>query len=277
MRIAVISDVHANYEALKSVIEDIEKSDVDQIICLGDNIGKGVNANKCVNLIKEKCDIVIMGNTDTRFSGDPEKWKHDEVEYSRIKFNKSLLSEENIQYLQSLPFATEFYMSGNFIRMFHAHPTSCFKFVNDYDKSFAEKYKMFEGSDLTPTKEVADIVIYGHLHYPFVQRMFNKTLICCGSVGNSICLMQNDKYNSSPEEVTQAHYIIIEGEYGMKTRSNFSVQIKSVGYDIQKELESNKGVNFEYDSYATELQEGRYRNMSRVNQSFIDQGYDINF
>ena len=275
MRIAVISDIHGNLEALKSVIRDISHSEIDEVICLGDTIGKGVNSCTCIELVKLNCDVVLRGNTDTRFCENPKDWAHDKVECERIKFNQSLLTEADIKYLQGLPFSEEFYLSGNLVRLFHAHPTSCFKFVNEYDKSFHEKYKMFEGSDLTQTKDVADIVIYGHLHYPFMQKLFNRTLICAGSVGNSVCTTLIDDYNSSPQEITQAHYLIIEGEYDSKVPAKLNIEFKSVPYDIEKELETNKKLNPEYDSYAIELSEGRYRNMERVKKSFIEQGYEI--
>ena len=68
MKIAIISDIHGNLEALKSTLQDIEKRNIDKIICLGDIIAKGIHPKECIKLIKEKCDIVIQGNTDEYFS-----------------------------------------------------------------------------------------------------------------------------------------------------------------------------------------------------------------
>ena len=67
-RIAVISDIHGNLEALKTVLKDIEDRRVDKIICLGDIIAKGRHFHECIELIKEKCDVVIQGNCDWYFS-----------------------------------------------------------------------------------------------------------------------------------------------------------------------------------------------------------------
>ena len=61
MKIAIISDIHGNLEALKETIKDIEKRSVDKVICLGDIIAKGTHPNECVELIKKHCDIVIQG------------------------------------------------------------------------------------------------------------------------------------------------------------------------------------------------------------------------
>lgn len=275
MKIAIISDIHGNLEALKSVLQDIKENSVDKIICLGDTIGKGVNSHACIELVRKYCDVVLMGNTDTRFCDDPKNFEDNEVEHSRIIFNQSLLTDNDREFLTSLPFSEEFYFSGYLIRLFHAHPTSCFKFINDYDKSFRDKYTMFEPSEHTKSNRVADIVIYGHLHYPFMQKLYNRTLICTGSVGNNICTIQNDEMNASPNEATSAHYVIITGEYNSRTHSAFSVETRSVPYNIQKELKSNVGINPEYEAYETELTLGRYRDMQRIEQLYIDRGYEL--
>lgn len=51
-KIAIISDIHGNYEALKTVLFDIEKRGINHIYCLGDVIGKGTRPNECLDLLK---------------------------------------------------------------------------------------------------------------------------------------------------------------------------------------------------------------------------------
>ena len=55
MKIAIISDIHGNLEALKATLKDIEKRKVDKIICLGDIIAKGVHPKECISLIRTNC------------------------------------------------------------------------------------------------------------------------------------------------------------------------------------------------------------------------------
>lgn len=68
MRIAIISDIHGNLEALEKTLKDIRKRNVDKIICLGDIIAKGVHSKECIRLVKENCDIVLQGNCDKYFA-----------------------------------------------------------------------------------------------------------------------------------------------------------------------------------------------------------------
>ncbi len=62
MKIAIISDIHSNLEALKATLNDIKSRNVDKIICLGDMIAKGVHPKQCIKLIRDNCDIVLQGN-----------------------------------------------------------------------------------------------------------------------------------------------------------------------------------------------------------------------
>lgn len=64
MRTAIISDIHANLEALQVVLKHIEGNRVDRIICLGDILGYGPNPVECVDLIAQHCEWSLMGNHD---------------------------------------------------------------------------------------------------------------------------------------------------------------------------------------------------------------------
>jgi len=62
MRIALISDIHGNLEALEAVLGEIETLKVNEIICLGDVVGYGCDPVACLDLIMDKCSKVLMGN-----------------------------------------------------------------------------------------------------------------------------------------------------------------------------------------------------------------------
>ncbi len=64
MRTAIISDIHANLEALEVVLDHITDQKVDQTICLGDVLGYGPNPVECVDLVSEHCEWCLMGNHD---------------------------------------------------------------------------------------------------------------------------------------------------------------------------------------------------------------------
>lgn len=272
MRIAVISDIHANYEALKSVVEDIKSQNVDKVVCLGDIMGKGINAHKCIEIVRDLCDVSIMGNIDERTCANPEDFKDDKLEFSRITYNKSLITQDDLEFLSKMPYSYEFYLSGNLVRMYHANPNNFFKGINHFDTNFKKKYTMFEGGKYTVTDKVADVVVFGHLHYQFMEKYYNRTLINCGSVGNSGCLISDDRFNAEPKEIVQAHYVILEGEWEGKERKELGITFRSVNYDIEKELASGLS-NPEFDDYAIELRKAQYRCLEKEKKTLASFGY----
>jgi predicted phosphodiesterase len=64
MRVAVISDVHANRHALDAVLEAVEGEEPDAVWCLGDTVGYGPQPNECCDLVRGRADLCLVGNHD---------------------------------------------------------------------------------------------------------------------------------------------------------------------------------------------------------------------
>lgn len=272
MKVAIISDIHGNFEALKSVLKDIKQKSVDKIICAGDIIGKGINSRKCIDLIKKNCDIVLRGNVDDRYCQSAQLYKDNEVEYNRIKFYQTLMNDEDQEFLSNLDICYEFYLSGNLVRVFHAHPTSPYKTINNYNTDFNEKYNLFKPSKFTKSDKIADFVIYGHVHYQFMEKIYNRTIINTGSVGCPGCLIFDENINCEAREIRQAHYIILEGKENCKTTKNITVSFESVNYDIDKEFANNDN-NPEKEFYYDELYNAKYRYIQNAMNTLKEEGY----
>lgn len=274
-KIAIISDIHGNLEALKATLKDIEERKVDKIYCLGDTIAKGVHPHECIKLLKEKCEIVLQGNTDEYFSKEHNLGEKPEIEQKRIKWNQSLISKEDREYLLSLPFCYEFYMSGRLVRIFHATPWANNKPILNQDMPYT-KYDMFMPTENTISDKVADVVIYGHIHHQFMDKIYNKTLMNSGSVGNSFDTIRNSNKDGNVLETSCSNYVILEGDYDNKEYGEeISFNFVRVPYDINKELE-DVDKNIEKESYTYELKNGMYRSMENVNKNFQKLGIDIN-
>lgn len=273
MKIAVISDIHGNLEALKETIKDIEKRKVDKIICLGDIVGKGAHPNECVEIIKKHCDVVIKGNCDRHFTSEHNIQTMNEIERTRIEWNQKVLTNETKEYLSKLPYCYETYISGSFVRLFHAAPDRDNKAVVNQD-SIKTKYEMFLPSEKTISQKEADVVIYGHIHHQYMDVLYNKTLINVGSVGDAFNTIRNPQKDSNTQETTRANYLIIEGEEGnTQYGGEISFNFIKVCYDVDKELENKN--NIEVEDYKHELKNGMYRNMTKINEHFKEVGVNI--
>ena len=225
-KIAIISDVHGCYVSLKAVLDDIEKRNIKRIFMLGDLVAKGSQPEKTIDLIKEKCEIVIKGNCDDIVGEKGTTAEH--------FWNKEKIGKERQDYLAALPFFHDFYMSGLKIRLLHASPDSMYKSINMYDitedinKEIENMFKDIDGV-------VPNVVIFGHIHSPFMYRLDNKMLINTGSVSNSC-----DIVTKNNETNLMSSYLIIEGEYNSKEVASISYEIVRLPYEYEKEIENLK-------------------------------------
>ncbi len=273
-KIAFISDIHGNLEALQAVLEDIKERGIKKIICLGDIIAKGTHMNECVELIRKNCDVVVKGNCDQYFIGEHDLSTKDKTEADRIVWTKSKLSEETVDYLETLPYCHEFYLSGRLIRMFHAHPQRIDGFVGNIDK-LERLYELFLPGDNTISDLKADVVVYGHIHMPYMQKMYNRVIVNTGSVGNSIDIYRNEEKDGDVENTSVANYAILSGMYDSRDiKEKISYELVSVPYNKVLELEKNTD-NIELDSYQEEIRSGKYRDMRKVYGRLERRGIDI--
>jgi protein phosphatase len=245
-KIAIISDIHGNIPALEAVLEDINKRNIQRIICLGDIIGKGPFPEKAVDIIREKCESVVKGNWDTFIT----EGKAFSIEVGSWNINK--LGYERVNYLKELPIYIELIISGRLVRLCHAAIDSVYYRVHA-NAPTEEKIKLFK----IPTdcecleKKESDIVGYGDIHSAYIQNFQGKTIFNSGSVGN-------------PLDMTLASYAIIEGEYGSKELNSVSINIVKVPYDIEKAVLEAQNENMpELEEYINELRTGRYRGLGK--------------
>ncbi len=267
-QIAIISDIHGNLEALKAVLEDIKERKVGNIMCIGDIIAKGSHSKECVELIKKNCNVVIKGNCDEYFTSDDIAWSEKpKIEYDRMVWNREKLSDDNIRYLQSLPYCHEFYMSGRLVRLIHANPEKIDQFIGNID-TIDRLYSLFLPSKHTISQEKADVLIYGHIHTPFVQRIYNRTIINTGAVGMAMDVFRNEEKDGDVKNTTVANYLILRGNMNSKNiEDKISYELVNVPYDIEKEL-SNSIDHIELEDYEHDLRNGLYGNMEKIYKSF---------
>lgn len=103
MRIALISDIHSNLEALTKALEIIDQHSTDTIVCLGDIIGYGANPNECVELVRQRCNIVIKGNHEDAVLDIHRAEEFTDNARSAILWTLKEITGENLDYIHSLP------------------------------------------------------------------------------------------------------------------------------------------------------------------------------
>ncbi len=103
MKLAVISDIHGNLEALEEVLADIDRSGIGKIISLGDNVGYGPEPERVVRLLRDRDIPSVMGNHEWGLLDRKNlSWFNTHARRALLETRK-LLSDETMEYIRRLP------------------------------------------------------------------------------------------------------------------------------------------------------------------------------
>lgn len=116
MRVAVISDIHGNLPALDAVLADIH--DGDEIWCLGDIVGYGAEPDACTDLVRERCDLCLVGNHDLAVLDQLDTSTFSGAASAAVKWTREHAKPETIEYLATLSPSD----TSREVALYHASP-----------------------------------------------------------------------------------------------------------------------------------------------------------
>jgi len=173
VKIAIVSDIHANLAAL----DVFPEKDYDQLWCLGDLVDYGPRPREVVAWIQENSSLIVRGNHDhaVGFNVDPQcSLPFKRMAAETREFTLRVCTPGEMDYLRNLPIQQEISVDGTRFYLVHAMPT---------DPLFGY---CPENSDLWE-KELdwvrADVLLVGHTHTPFIRRIGATTILNPGSLG----------------------------------------------------------------------------------------------
>ena len=107
MKVALVSDLHANHQAAKVVFDRITEMDVDRTICLGDVVGYGSSPNEVCQLVRAHCDLTIVGNHDAAVAGLMDYSYYYQAARDALDWTVSVMDDEHIAWLRTLPYTAK--------------------------------------------------------------------------------------------------------------------------------------------------------------------------
>ncbi|MCK8602090.1 metallophosphoesterase family protein [Desulfoferrobacter suflitae] len=102
MRLAIISDIHGNLEAFTEVLRDIDASGIDEIFCLGDNVGYGPDPEHVVGIMRERAIPCVMGNHELGIVDPLSLDWFNPVARRSLVLTGRLISAETLEYMRGL-------------------------------------------------------------------------------------------------------------------------------------------------------------------------------
>ena len=178
MKIAILSDIHGNIDALNEVLKIIEKENIKTIFSLGDQLGYYYDAEQVYRELRNRNSYIINGNHERIFLDylNYEDLAIDEKYGICFKYYKNNFNFELINYIKKLPKFLNVKINNINFSLFHGS-----SFDEDFYVYPSENRKILDRF----SKSDSDIIFFGHSHYPFMFNAGNKTVINVGSVGQS--------------------------------------------------------------------------------------------
>ena len=172
MRIAIISDIHANYDALSVLPQDY-----DELWVLGDLVNYGPQPAEVVDTISQRASLVVRGNHDhcIAYGEDPRCTpRFRAMATATRKFTGQVLSESQKQFLHDLPLRAEAQRGNTRFCLLHSIPS---------DPLYGHYGETWELWPREAESAGADVLFVGHTHKPFLKQIDGRTVCNPGSLG----------------------------------------------------------------------------------------------
>ena len=153
--IAVLGDIHANLDALETVLADCREQGVTEYLCTGDIVGYNARPHECLEIVRGLGCPVVMGNHDHYVSSNQNLEDFNPHAAAVIQWTRGQLSEDEIEYLRGLPFVA----TRTGITLVHATMDSPEDFGYVFDHLQAEAHF---------THQVTPLCFHGHTHCPMI-------------------------------------------------------------------------------------------------------------
>ncbi len=223
MKYGILGDIHSNLSALEAVLNCMESEDVGRLVSVGDVVGYGAAPKQCIDILRQREAVVVMGNHDAACAGVIDTLYFNRFARTAVRWTQSALSAEECNWLKSLPMRVDL-PSCAVAHGTYARP-DLFNYVrkaSDADNSLQE---------LT-----LPVCFVGHTHVPVtLLRLKDDPLRTALLVGEDLdlsdasrALVNVGSVGQPRDEDPRAAYAIYDGETAR-------VEIKRVAYDIERE------------------------------------------
>ncbi len=219
---AILSDIHGNIEALTVVMEDIDKRNVDRVICLGDIIGYGANPCECLDIAMKRFDVCLLGNHEYAVLHEPEGFNpiaEKAVEWTRWQVRR----KEYTRFLSNLVSAR---LEGKTLYVHGSIHDSLMEYVREAE-DYASLKKAFK--TLREEFKLFDICFTGHNHRAFLTTevgiIYPHDVVMRFQVKGERLYASVGSVGQPRDEDPTACYVIYDGEH---------VEYRRLKYDIDK-------------------------------------------
>ncbi|HKB78297.1 MAG TPA: metallophosphoesterase family protein [Thermoanaerobaculia bacterium] len=224
MRALVISDLHANADALRAVFSRVRRKRLDAVVCLGDFVGYNAEPNQVLDVMRavKQRKLYIRGNHDRVVAGLEEGTAFNPAAHEVAHWTREHLSAPNRRFLQSLPTGP---LRHDGVLLCHGSPDD----EDEYVFHDLQALRVFERTD-------APIVLYGHTHLPVIFSIdANGSVAGCAVRDDaSFRLERGRRYLINPGSVGQPRDRNPHASFAIVDSGRMTAQFFRVSYDVGK-------------------------------------------
>jgi len=248
--LAIISDIHANIEALTAVLADIDSRGVQRIACLGDVVGYGPNPLECIDLVMERCQFSLMGNHDFAIFFEPHNFNtaaENAAFWTRTQFeNDKDIARRNKRWRFLGSMLTR--ASNERFVAFHGSPR---RPINEYvfpDDIYTNPQKMASIFD-----RISHLCFVGHTHVPGVfvtdpDFYSPDELNNCFEITDARAMINVGSVGQPRDRNPAASYVVLHAD---------RVEFIRVAYDVQTTVDKVKAIDALDNFLGLRLLDGR--------------------
>lgn len=221
--IAILSDIHANFQALEAVLSDMASYPVGEIISLGDNIGYGPEPAKVIQTLQRQGVISVMGNHEWALANSAYFARLNPDPRQSLEIQLGMLDEDDVSYCTALPQV----MLRHQTRFVHGCPP---RSITSYliQPSARKMERIFSGYE-------EDIAFFGHLHS---FERFVEDEQGCRQEEPQLGVYRyghGGRYLFNPGSVGQPRDSLNRlAKYGLWERESKTFELRAVAYDSDK-------------------------------------------
>lgn len=222
MRIGILSDIHANYEALSAVMQAFKTERIDRYYCLGDTVGYGGSPNECATLVRDVATATILGNHDAAVAGRMDYSYYYEAAREALDVHCRLLTPDNMSWLKELPYSHK--VAGTNVELCHGSPVR----LEEFEYIFAPE----QAEECLPMwDQLAHLTLIGHSHLCKVFALTQSTVTELPA--KDLVLDPNLKYIISVGSVGQPRDGDNRASYTLFDSDMLRFEFKRIEYDVE--------------------------------------------
>lgn len=206
MKLAIISDIHANLEALRATLQQISRQTVDRIVCLGDIVGYNADPAECISLLRDADVLCIAGNHDRAVTGQITTEGFNHAAARAVAWTRRQLGADAIEFLAALPLKLRI---DNHLVVVHGalHPeTGCELVRLENDELRRLSFKA-----LATDPSGAHVCAFGNTHRVGIFELRNDEIRA--RTGNEVFLREDAYYLINPGTVGRPHTADLRATY----------------------------------------------------------------